>query len=260
VNALFAAENANNADAAVALFAPDAVVTLPTGMFQGTDAIRSWQRELAEGRFRANVGPAQVSGATVTVTGSVELDLFRDLGLPVMESTWAITVEAGRIRTFTFDFTPEAAARFQAAIAAAQSAPPADPEAVVNALFTAENANDPEAAVALFAPDAVVTLPTGVLQGTDAIRAWQTELAAGNFHANVDSMESVGITVSATGSVEWDPFRSLGLESLDSTWDIGVEGGRIRTFTFTFTPEAAAAFQAALAGAQSPTEEMYEED
>src|SRR5438874_462696 len=139
--------------------------------------------------------------------------------------------------------------------AAATYAQPNDPQGVVNALFAAENANNPEAAAALFAPEAVVTLPTGVLRGTAEIRGWQDELAAGSFHANVGPLEVDGNTVRTAGNVELDLFRNLGLPIMESTWEILVQGGRITMFTFNFTPEAGAKFQAALAGATEPTPE-----
>src|SRR5688572_18211179 len=62
-----------------------------------------------------------------------------------------------------------------------------DPVAVARALIDAENRHDVEPAVALFTPDAVVIHATGTLTTTAEIRRWQTELAEGNFRANISS-------------------------------------------------------------------------
>ncbi len=115
--ALIDAENAHNVDAAVAFFADDAVVTLPTGQFTTRDQIRGWQSELAAGNFKATIGTPQVSGERVTFSGSVELDTFRNLGIERMDSNWDITVQQGKVKTFTFTFTAESGARLQAALA-----------------------------------------------------------------------------------------------------------------------------------------------
>ncbi len=125
--ALIDAENAHNVDAAVALFADDAVVTLPTGRLTTKDQIRGWQSELAGGNFKATINTPQVSGERVTFSGSIELDAFRKLGLDRLESNWDLTIQQGKVKTFTFNFTAEAGARLQEAMARAkqgQGSPP----------------------------------------------------------------------------------------------------------------------------------------
>ncbi len=118
--ALIAAENAHNVSAAVALFAPGAVVNLPTGVFVGRTQITGWQQELAAGNFRAETTPpVAVTPEVVTFSGTVAVDLFRSLGLATLDSTWQITISLGQITTFNFNFTPAAAARLAAALAGA---------------------------------------------------------------------------------------------------------------------------------------------
>jgi len=51
-----------------------------------------------------------VAGTTITFVGSIALDNFRGLGIPMMESAWTVMVEEGLIQTFDFSFTPEALA------------------------------------------------------------------------------------------------------------------------------------------------------
>jgi hypothetical protein len=125
-----------------------------------------------------------------------------------------------------------------------------DPGAVARALIDAENAHDVNAALALFADDAVVTHATGTLRTRDEIRAWQTELATGNFKATITTPQVTGERATFSGTVELDTLRSLGVSPMESTWDVTVQQGKVKTFTFAFTPAAAARLQNAIAAAQ----------
>src|SRR5687768_6102746 len=60
-----------------------------------------------------------------------------------------------------------------------------DAVAVARALINAENAHDVNAALNLFAPGAIVNLPTGALVTRAEIEQWQRDLAAGNFRAEI---------------------------------------------------------------------------
>lgn len=121
--ALIAAENAHDVNAAVNLFAPGAIVNLPTGVFVTRAEIEQWQRELAAGNFHAETTPpVAVTPEVVTFSGTVALDSFRRLGISPLESTWQLTIQLGRVTTFTFDFTPAATARLQAALAGGPAA------------------------------------------------------------------------------------------------------------------------------------------
>ena len=116
--ALIAAENAHNVAAAVALFAPGAIVNLPTGALVTRAEIEQWQRDLAAGNFHAEITtPVAVTPEVVTFSGTIAIDTFRRLGISSLESTWQLTVQLGQITTFNFAFTPAAAARLQAALA-----------------------------------------------------------------------------------------------------------------------------------------------
>ncbi|MDQ4068216.1 MAG: nuclear transport factor 2 family protein [Actinomycetota bacterium] len=116
--ALIDAENRHDVQAAVDLFAPGAIVNLPTGALVTRGEIEQWQRDLAAGNFRAEITPpVAVTPEVVTFSGTVALDAFRRLGISPLEANWQLTVQLGRITTFNFSFTPAAAARLQAALA-----------------------------------------------------------------------------------------------------------------------------------------------
>jgi ketosteroid isomerase-like protein len=126
-----------------------------------------------------------------------------------------------------------------------------DPASVARALIDAENRHDVEAAVALFAPDAVVIDPSGTLTTTADIRKWQTGLAERNFRANINTPTVAGDKVTFPGDVVLNSFSSLGIDKLDATWELTVLQGRVKTFNFVFTPASAARLQQALAGSAS---------
>jgi SnoaL-like domain len=128
-----------------------------------------------------------------------------------------------------------------------------DPVGVVNALIEAENALDVETATRLFARDAVVTLPTGVLSTPEQIREWQTGLAHGHFHAEIGEIQTDGDRATFTGTVGFDPFRGMGIDAMGSEWEITVDAGRISKFGYNFSPEGLARLQAATARADPST-------
>ncbi len=238
--AIIAAENANDVDAAVANFAPDAVVTLADGSkYDTADGVRGWQQALADGHFKLEPVNMQIDGNIVTWTGVISLDTFRGLGIADLGGNWKLDIEDGMIKTFDFTFTPDALTALTAG-------------GVVATLVGAEAAHDVDTAVAQFAPDAVVTLADGSVDDTpDKIRAWQQELANGNFHLEPVARFVDGNTVNMYGSIALDSFRGLGIASLGGIWKVVVEDGKVKTFDFSFTPAGLSTLQAAIAAASA---------
>jgi hypothetical protein len=109
--ALIAAENAADVEAAVALFHEDAVVNDASGQLVGSAEIRVWQEGLRLGHFHADISNPRVDGEEATFDGSCSFDPFRQLGIETLTCTWTLVVEEGRVRTFNFWFSPEALAR-----------------------------------------------------------------------------------------------------------------------------------------------------
>jgi hypothetical protein len=121
-----------------------------------------------------------------------------------------------------------------------------DPGAVATALIAAENAGDVDRAVSLFHDDAVVNDANGQRVGKEAIREWQVGLAANHFTADIQQPRVEGDTATFDGTLVFDPFTKLGIDQLDCNWVLKVEDGRVRTFTFTFTPDSRARLQEAI--------------
>ena len=62
------------------------------------------------------VGEPEVTGNTVRFNNTLELDLFKAMGLGIVDAVSEAVVEEGKITTYTFALTPESAARLQAAM------------------------------------------------------------------------------------------------------------------------------------------------
>jgi hypothetical protein len=111
------AENRHDVEGAVALFTDDAVVVDARGRLTTRAEIRQWQSDLAAGNFAATMGTPTVAGDRVTFTGTVALDSLRAMGFDALDAAWDLTITQGRIKAFNFAFSPESAARLQAAAA-----------------------------------------------------------------------------------------------------------------------------------------------
>jgi hypothetical protein len=118
----------------------------------------------------------------------------------------------------------------------------------IQGFFDAENANDAAASAAFFTADAQVSLPTGALSTPEQIREWQNGLAAGHFRADVPDWQVSGNKATLRGTVGFDPFRNLGMPSVDSTWEFVVKDGKIKTMIYNFSPEAGAKIAAGMTG------------
>jgi hypothetical protein len=132
-----------------------------------------------------------------------------------------------------------------------------DPLSVLRAFNTAMNTHDVEAALALFADEAVFNAPSGSFRGRGQIRGYLQSLVTRNYRSEELQTQVMGDRVTSRGSIFLDEFRTLGIAPLEALAEVVVEGGQIRTFTASFTPESLATLQstqarAAAAPAQVP--------
>jgi hypothetical protein len=128
-----------------------------------------------------------------------------------------------------------------------------DPGAVIDSYIAAVNAGDLEAILDLYADDAVhIFLPTpdgsaGVCLGKEQFRMWYEQSLA-----NRDRVELEDGTLAIDGNqatyltrISSEPWRTLGLESLEAKADLVVIDGRIMTHLVTLTPDSVRQLQAA---------------
>lgn len=128
-----------------------------------------------------------------------------------------------------------------------------DPESIASALVEALVAKDIDAAMALVADDAVVTVippPTGtsgVFTGTEEIRAWYEQLVAWNFRAEMSNFQVSGDRATWTTKAWADPFEPLGILPLEYHAEGVFRDGKIASYTDTMTEESVAKLTAAMA-------------
>ncbi len=138
--------------------------------------------------------------------------------------------------------------------AAALSGCAPNPEKVVEQLVEAVNSHDVEAALALFAEDAVVN--AGGLElytGTAEIRGWLEELAGANFEVRAEILEVNGDTVVERERLSMDPWKAMGLPPLEGVNEITVREGLVQSMQFTFTEASQSKLQTAILEAWQPT-------
>jgi hypothetical protein len=105
-----------NVDAVLQQFADDALVVSSSGrLLQGRDQLRSWVQDQVERRQREEAGPRYQQGTKLSWPGKVYRDDWQQMGISPLEVTQDAIIREGKIHFFNTSFTPESAARFQAA-------------------------------------------------------------------------------------------------------------------------------------------------
>ena len=125
-----------------------------------------------------------------------------------------------------------------------QAAPGDDPAAVIAAYVAAVNAGDLEGILALYADDAVhIALPTpdgsaGVCLGKDQFRMWYEQSVADGDRVEVEdgTLAVDGNRVTFVARLTSDPWRALGIETLEANTEAVVVDGRITSHVVMLTP------------------------
>lgn len=121
-----------------------------------------------------------------------------------------------------------------------------DAESVLRARETALATRDFDAILSLFADDAVVVTSSGrLLIGKEQVRVWVQDQVDRRQREEVGPRQVQGNKLSWAGKVYRDDWQKLGISPLDVTQDAIVQGGKIKFFNTTFTPESGAKLQAA---------------
>jgi hypothetical protein len=141
------------------------------------------------------------------------------------------------------------------AVSACAPKPEQNPEAVAKILVERLNARDVDATLALFAEDAVVntsdTAPTSYT-GAAEIRGWLEEMAGANLQIKAEHAEVEGDTAVERESLSMDPWKGIGITSLDGVRKIKVLGGRIQSLEFSLIETSKSDLQAATLKATRP--------
>jgi len=118
-----------------------------------------------------------------------------------------------------------------------------DPVAVVQASIDALNRGDVEAGMVVFADDATLNTATGSSTGKEQIRRKVEADIAARVQVNASNFQVAGDQVTYTLVTTSDQFRSMGIDAIDGTATVTVQGGKIKMFTATPSPESRARIQ-----------------
>jgi hypothetical protein len=103
-------------DAVLRLFADDAIVVTSSGRFLiGTEQIRGWVQDQVARRQREEAGSRYSQGNKPSWAGKVYREDWHKLGVSPLDVTQDAIIEGDKIKFFNTTFTPESAARLQAA-------------------------------------------------------------------------------------------------------------------------------------------------
>jgi hypothetical protein len=107
-------------------------------------------------------------------------------------------------------------------------------------------ARDVDTILGLFADDAVAVTSSGrLLIGKEQIRIWVQDQVDRRQREEAGPRQAQGSKVSWSGKVHHDDWQKLGVSPLDVTQDAVVQGGKIKFFNTTFTPESGTKLEAA---------------
>lgn len=126
--------------------------------------------------------------------------------------------------------------------------------ALIDAFDARWNAHDLEGVLSYFTEDSVVRFVPpppdgGVYTGLAQIRGFvQTHLPGFHVEARNHRISGEKVTWDATASA--DSFRQMGLDQADGTAEAIIQDGKVKSFTYTLSPETVARLQAAMAAAQ----------
>jgi ketosteroid isomerase-like protein len=123
---------------------------------------------------------------------------------------------------------------------------PVEPLTVMQAYDVALSTGDVEAALALFADDAVLNVRQGQLIGKEQIRTWLAQVVAQNSRIEVVDRQVEGDKVTWRTLFFRKDIESSQNEPLEANAEAIVQDGQIKSFSSLFTPEAQARLDAAL--------------
>lgn len=254
-NALADALNAGDVDAAMTLYAPDAVLNIvppppgSTGTFTGLEEIRGWFEILVGMNFKCEgVEILQVEGDKVKLILKTSSDFARGLNIAFLEYMEENIIQEGKIKSQTSTITEESAGKMQTAMANQ-----AEKENVLTAMADALNAGDVEATMALFTDDAITKAlfgdarPPSSAIGREQVRVFMEKLVAGNFKIQIEILQVFGDIVITRSKTWMDPTIQLGIAPLEYIEIYSIQDGKIKGFVDIATDETMAKIKAALA-------------
>ena len=255
LNALADSLNAGDVDAAITLYAPDAVINIVPPLpglpdtFTGLKEVRGWLEILVGMKLKIEgLEMLQMEGDKAKIKIKISSDLTRGLNIAFLELIEEYIIQGGKIKGYTISITEESAEKMQAAMANQ-----AEKEKVLTAMADALNAGDVEATMVLFTDDAIIkalfgdALPPESCIGREQVRLFMEDLVANNFKIQIEILQVLG-DIAVTRTKTWHDFTiQLGIAPLDYIEIYPIQDGKIKGFVDIATDETVAKLKAALA-------------
>ena len=255
LNTLADSLNAGDVDAAMPLFAPDAVINIVPPLpglsdtYTGLKEIRGFLEILVGMELKIEGQEIlQVEGDKAKIKIKTSTDLNRRLNIAFLELIEEYIIQGGKIKGYTISITEESAEKMQASMANQ-----AEKENVITAMADALNAGDVEATMALFTDDAIIKILYGDARppsshiGREQVRVFMEKLAANNFKIQIEILQVLG-DIAVTRTKTWmDASIQLGIAPLDYIEIYPIQDGKINGFVDIATDETVAKLKAALA-------------
>ena len=255
LNALADSLNAGDVDAAITLYAPDAVINIVPPLpglpdtFTGLKEVRGWLEILVGMKLKIEgVEMLKMEGDKAKIKIITSSDLTRGLNIAFLELIEEYIIQGGKIKGYTISITEESAEKMQAAMANK-----AEKENVLTAMVDALNAGDVEATMALFTDDAIIKILYGGARpdsshiGREQVRAFMEKIVAGNFKIQIEILQVLG-DIAITRTKTWmDKTIQLGIAPMDYIEIYPIQDGKIKGFVDIATDETVAKIKAALA-------------
>jgi hypothetical protein len=251
-------------EAALALLTDDVVIELKPpppntpGIWKGKEEVRKffeWRNANKQRRVRAGDAVVVSDAAGYKVSGNVGVDseAFRKWGVGTVGHTFQAEVVNGKLKSYLGQIQPEEGKRVAAARLAYEQAQASDP-ATVAMTFLNSLPGDPEATLALMTDDAVATIippppgTSGVWSGKEELRQWSAfRKGQASSIQVVGSPQVEGNKVTLKVMIDTNNFRNWGVGAVEHTYEIVVEGGKVKSLTSIMAPSERERVQAAAA-------------
>jgi ketosteroid isomerase-like protein len=251
-------------DAALALLTDDVVIELvppppnTTGKWTGKEEVKAffeWKKSLNQNRERRGEAQVTTDGSGSVVSGNIGVtsDAFKMWGLGPVAHTFRAIVENGKLKYYHGELAPEEVKRVNDARLAFQQAQATD-RATVATTFLNSLPGDPEVTLGLMTDDAVARIvppppgTSGVWSGKEELRQWNAfRKGQASSIQVVGSPQVDGNKITLKVMIETNNFRNWGVGAVEHTYEIVVEGGKVKSLTSTMAPSERDRVQAAAA-------------
>lgn len=121
------------------------------------------------------------------------------------------------------------------------------PQELVNSWQEALNKGDIDKTLSYLAEDATVTIipaaeGDGIYSGRAEIRGWYETIRSGKGSGSLRNCKAEGDTITCVSTYADEGLKAMGVDFIEGSWVAVLRNGKIRSYTFTITPDSLAKF------------------